>query len=39
MAVGGLWPAFETGEPFAERIRRDREIFGAIVRRTGAGVN
>lgn len=39
MAVGGLWPAFETGEPFADRIRRDREIFGAIVRRTGAGVN
>lgn len=39
IAVGGLWPAFETGEPFADRIRRDREIFGAIVRRTGAGVN
>jgi tripartite-type tricarboxylate transporter receptor subunit TctC len=39
MAVGGLWPAFETGEAFATRIRRDREIFGAIVRRTGAGVN
>jgi tripartite-type tricarboxylate transporter receptor subunit TctC len=39
MAVGGLWPAFETGEPFVTRLRRDREIFGAIVRRTGAGVN
>lgn len=39
LAVGGLWPAFETGEAFANRLRRDREIFGAIVRRTGAGIN
>lgn len=38
-AIGGLRPAFEAGEVFATRIERDREIFGAIVRRTGAGVN
>lgn len=39
LAVGGLRPAYETGEAFANRLRRDREIFGAIVRRTGARVN
>lgn len=39
LAIGGLRPAFETGEAFANRIRRDRGIFGDIIRRTGAGVN
>jgi tripartite-type tricarboxylate transporter receptor subunit TctC len=39
MAIGGLRPAFETGEPFAERITRDRAIFADVIRRTGAGVN
>ena len=39
MAIGGLRPAFETGEPFANRITRDRAIFADVIRRTGAGVN
>lgn len=39
MAIGGLRPAFETGEAFANRITRDRTIFAEIIRRTGAGVN
>jgi hypothetical protein len=34
-----LRPAFETGEPFAARITRDRAIFADVIRRTGAGVN
>lgn len=38
MAVSGLRPAFEAGEAFVRRIRNDREIFGAVVRRTGARV-
>ena len=38
MAVSGLRPTFESGEPFMARIRNDREIFGAVVRRTGARV-
>ncbi len=36
MAPVGLRPHFEAGEAFAERLRRDRELFGAAVRRTGA---
>lgn len=39
MAIGGLRPAFEMGEAFANRITRDRTIFAEIIRRTGAGVN
>lgn len=39
MAIGGLRPAFETGEAFANRITRDRAIFADVIRRTGAGVN
>lgn len=39
LAIGGLRPAFETGEPFANRITRDRAIFADVIRRTGAGVN
>ena len=37
--LAGLRPAFETGEPFANRITRDRAIFADVIRRTGAGVN
>lgn len=36
MAPVGLRPNFEAGEAFAERLRRDRELFGAAVKRTGA---
>jgi tripartite-type tricarboxylate transporter receptor subunit TctC len=36
MAPVGLRPHFEAGEAFAERLRRDRDLFGAAVRRTGA---
>ena len=36
MAPVGLRPNFEAGAEFAERLRRDREVFGAAVRRTGA---
>ncbi|MBW8268381.1 Bug family tripartite tricarboxylate transporter substrate binding protein [Caldovatus aquaticus] len=32
----GLTPAFEAGAAFAERIRRERERYGALVRRIGA---
>ncbi len=39
MAIGGLRPAFETGEAFITRIREDRAIFGGVVQRTGAKVN
>lgn len=39
LAIGGLRPAFETGEAFANRITGDRAIFAEIIRRTGAGVN
>ncbi|MEO3470574.1 tripartite tricarboxylate transporter substrate binding protein [Roseomonas sp. CAU 1739] len=39
MAIGGLRPAFETGEAFANRITGDRAIFADVIRRTGAGVN
>ena len=39
LAIGGLRPAFETGEPFANRITGERAIFADIIRRTGAGVN
>jgi tripartite-type tricarboxylate transporter receptor subunit TctC len=39
LAIGGLRPAFETGEAFANRISGDRAIFAEIIRRTGAGVN
>ena len=36
MAPMGLRPRFEAGEGFAERIRREREMYGALVRRIGA---
>lgn len=36
MAPVGLRPRLETGEAFAQRIARDRAIFGEAVRRTGA---
>jgi tripartite-type tricarboxylate transporter receptor subunit TctC len=36
MAPVGLRPRLETGEAFATRLRRDREIFAEAVRRTGA---
>jgi tripartite-type tricarboxylate transporter receptor subunit TctC len=32
----GLTPSFEAGEAFADRIRREREMYGAVVRRIGA---
>jgi tripartite-type tricarboxylate transporter receptor subunit TctC len=38
MAPVGLTPRFEAGEAFARRLRNDRELFGAAVRRTGAKV-
>jgi tripartite-type tricarboxylate transporter receptor subunit TctC len=38
MAPVGLRPQLETGEAFADRIVRDRAIFGEAVRRTGARV-
>jgi tripartite-type tricarboxylate transporter receptor subunit TctC len=38
MAPVGLRPQLEAGEAFAERIQRDRAIFGEAVRRTGARV-
>lgn len=39
MAVSGIRPAFLAGEAFADRIRADRDVFGALVRRTGARAN
>ncbi len=38
MAPVGLRPHFESGETFARRIARDRDIFADAVRRTGAKV-
>ena len=38
MAPVGLRPHFESGETFARRIARDRDIFEEAVRRTGAKV-
>jgi tripartite-type tricarboxylate transporter receptor subunit TctC len=38
MAPVGLRPNFEAGEAFAQRILRDRALFGEAVRRTGARV-
>jgi tripartite-type tricarboxylate transporter receptor subunit TctC len=38
MAPVGLTPRFEAGETFARRLQKDRELFGAAVRRTGAKV-
>jgi tripartite-type tricarboxylate transporter receptor subunit TctC len=32
----GLTPSFEAGEVFADRVRREREMYGAVVRRIGA---
>ncbi len=32
----GLTPTFEAGEAFAERVRRERERYGEVVRRIGA---
>lgn len=39
MAVGGLRPAFETGEAFRRRIQEDRAVFHGVIERTGAKVN
>ncbi|MBL6081382.1 tripartite tricarboxylate transporter substrate binding protein [Belnapia sp. T18] len=36
MTPMGLKPRFEAGEAFANRIHREREMYGAVVRRTGA---
>jgi tripartite-type tricarboxylate transporter receptor subunit TctC len=36
MAPMGLTPRFEAGETFANRIHREREMYGAVVRRIGA---
>jgi tripartite-type tricarboxylate transporter receptor subunit TctC len=36
MASMGLTPRFEAGEAFATRIHREREMYGAVVRRIGA---
>jgi tripartite-type tricarboxylate transporter receptor subunit TctC len=36
MAPMGLTPRFEAGEAFATRIHREREMYGAVVRRIGA---
>lgn len=38
MAPVGLRPHLETGRAFADRIARDRALFGEAVRRTGARV-
>jgi tripartite-type tricarboxylate transporter receptor subunit TctC len=38
LAPVGLRPHFEAGEALAQRIARDRAIFGEAVRRTGARV-
>ena len=35
MAPAGLVPAFEGGSVFAERVRREREMYGALARRIG----
>ena len=39
MAIGGLRPAFETGDAFTRRIREDRAVFQGVIERTGAKVN
>ncbi len=36
MAPMGLTPSFEAGEAFPDRIRRERDMYGAVVRRIGA---
>jgi tripartite-type tricarboxylate transporter receptor subunit TctC len=36
MATMSMVPTFEAGEAFAARIRRERETYGAVVRRIGA---
>jgi tripartite-type tricarboxylate transporter receptor subunit TctC len=36
MAPMGLTPSFEAGEAFADRIRREREMYGSVVQRIGA---
>jgi tripartite-type tricarboxylate transporter receptor subunit TctC len=36
MAPMGLMPRFEAGHAFATRIRQEREMYGAVVRRIGA---
>jgi tripartite-type tricarboxylate transporter receptor subunit TctC len=36
MAPMGLMPMFEAGHAFATRIRQEREMYGAVVRRIGA---
>jgi tripartite-type tricarboxylate transporter receptor subunit TctC len=35
MAPAGLVPAFEGGAIFAERVRREREMYGALAKRIG----
>ncbi len=36
MAPMGLFPTFEGGQTFAERVRRERAMYGEVVRRVGA---
>jgi hypothetical protein len=36
MAPMGLTPTFEGGQTFAERVRRERAMYGEVVRRVGA---
>ena len=36
MAPMGMAPRFEAGEAFADRIRRERAMYGDLVRRIGA---
>jgi tripartite-type tricarboxylate transporter receptor subunit TctC len=35
MAPAGIVPAFEGGSVFAERVRREREMYGALAKRIG----
>lgn len=35
LAPGGLAPGFEGGQAFVDRVRRERETYGALVRRIG----
>jgi tripartite-type tricarboxylate transporter receptor subunit TctC len=36
MAPMGMTPRFEAGEAFAERLRRERAMYGDVVQRIGA---
>ncbi len=35
MAPAGITPAFEGGQAFVDRVRREREMYGALARRIG----